>query len=185
MKIYTRRGDDGTTGLFGGARTGKDDPRVASYGDVDELNSLLGLSRAELVGDASMTDLLARLQGELLALGAQLATPDPAAAPRSVPEIRQDDVDRMEHEIDTFDAELQPLRRFILPGGTRAAATLHVARSVCRRAERAVVALGRGAQVPALAVPYLNRLADLLFTMARVANRRAGVAEREWTATKP
>lgn len=182
MAIYTKRGDDGTTGLFGGPRVSKDDLRVAAYGDIDELNSVLGLARAELAQDPDLAAILARVQSELFTLGAQLATPHVEEAPKNVPAIRPDDVTRLEQEIDRLDLELKPLRSFILPAGSRSAATLHVARTVCRRAERAVVTLSRHEPLPALSMEYINRLSDHLFTLARAANQRAGVEESKWVA---
>jgi len=182
MRIYTRRGDDGSTGLFGGPRVGKDDARVRAYGEVDELNSALGVARCEL-GDGRLADLdafAARLQGELFDLGAELATPDPANAPRSVPRASADGVLRLEKEIDRLEAELTPLTTFILPGGSRAGAALHVCRAICRRAEREVVALSRSAPVSREALSYLNRLGDLLFVMARAAGHRTGTPEVAW-----
>jgi cob(I)alamin adenosyltransferase len=180
MKIYTKRGDDGTTGLFGGPRVHKDSARVTAYGDVDELNSVLGLARAELAADAALEARLGHIQSELFTLGAQLATPDATSAPKDVPVIRDLEIERLEREIDEFDTELEPLKTFILPAGTRAAATLHVGRTVCRRAERAVVTLSRQEPVPPTSVRYLNRLSDWLFTAARLANRRARAAEVRW-----
>ena len=180
MKIYTKRGDDGTTGLFGGPRVQKDDLRVSAYGDVDELNSVLGVCRTDLHTDAEIEGLLGRIQSELFTLGAGLATPDPAAAPKDVPVIGPAHVEAMEKEIDRFDTELAPLKTFVLPAGSRGSAMLHVARTTCRRAERAVVGLSRESVVPAHAVEYLNRLSDLLFTLARAANHRARVAEVPW-----
>lgn len=179
MKIYTKVGDDGTTGLFGAARVRKDDLRVAGYGDVDELNAFLGVARAE-GPDAELEGILARVQSELFTLGAQLATPDPARAPKDVPTVTDAHVAALERDIDRFEAELEPLRAFILPAGTRLAASLHVARTVCRRAERAVVTLAGREPVPPLAITYLNRLSDHLFTLARVANRRARLVEAKW-----
>lgn len=179
MKIYTKRGDDGSTGLFGGPRVGKDDARVAAYGDVDELNAVLGIARAE-AGDDTVDGQLARVQAELFTLGSLLATPDPDDAPKSIPRLEDADISRLESEIDAHDTTLEPLRAFILPGGTKRAATLQLARTVCRRAERAVVALSRTEKVPAEVLRYLNRLSDWLFTVARVENARAGVAEPLW-----
>jgi len=180
MKIYTKRGDDGSTGLFGGPRVQKDDLRVSAYGDVDELNSVLGVCRADVRADADIEGILGRLQSELFTLGAGLATPDPDKAPKDVPVITGAHVTAMEREIDRFDTELPPLRTFVLPAGSRAAAMLHVARTTCRRAERAVVQLARESTVPPHAVEYLNRLSDLLFTLARAANHRARVPEVPW-----
>jgi cob(I)alamin adenosyltransferase len=179
MKIYTRVGDDGTTGLFGAGRVRKDDLRVAAYGDVDELNALLGLARAD-DPDADMAAILARLQAELFVLGAQLATPDPSSAPRGVPELTEVDIARLEGEIDRFDTELPPLTSFVLPSGSRLGSTLHVARTVCRRAERSVVTLAAHEAVAPHALKYLNRLSDHLFTLARLANFRAGAPETKW-----
>lgn len=180
MKIYTKVGDSGMTGLFGGPRVPKDHLRVNAYGEVDELNSTLGVARADVQSIPDLDAILGRLQNELFTLGAQLATPDAEHAPRDVPVIREEDIARMEKEIDRFDEELQPLRAFILPAGTRGASMLHLARTVCRRAERASVALSHHEAIPPLALKYLNRLSDLLFTLARVANHRAGVPEVKW-----
>lgn len=174
-KIYTRRGDDGSTGLFGGPRVRKDDMRVAAYGDVDELNSALGMAREEL-----SADLLAfadSLQSELFTLGSELATPDPEKAPKEVPRIEPRHVERLEREIDRLTAELPEMRNFILPGGSRAGAALHFCRTICRRAERHMVSLEK---VSPVALAYVNRLSDLLFTMARAANLRAGGREIPW-----
>jgi cob(I)alamin adenosyltransferase len=179
VKIYTRTGDGGDTGLFDGTRVPKSDPRVAAYGDVDELNAWLGLAAAG-TDDADLVDKLVHIQRDLFALGARLGDPSRRIATRvTKAAISPDDIKRLEDWIDAFEAELTPLRRFILGGGTSAGASLHVARTVCRRAERAMVALGEGAFEPEL-LHYINRLSDLLFTMARAANRRAGVAEIEW-----
>jgi len=186
-RIYTRRGDDGTTGLFGGPRVRKDDLRVAAYGEVDELNSSLGVAREELLAPAQQ-DILAivdALQSELFTLGAELATPDAAQAPREVPRIRAEMVARMERDIDRLTAELPEMRQFILPGGSRAGAALHLCRTVCRRAERKVVQLARSETVSGDALAYLNRLSDLLFVLARAANLRAQGREIPWTAPKP
>src|SRR5882762_9280899 len=183
MRIYTRRGDDGSIGLFGGPRVGKDDLRVRAYGEVDELNSALGVVRCELQADARLADLdafSACLQSELFDIGAELATSDVEGAPRPVPQTKLDDVQRLEREIDQLEAELPELRSFILPGGTRSAATLHLCRTVCRRAERAVVELSRGSTVSSEALAYLNRLSDLFFVMARAANHRGGGGEVQW-----
>jgi cob(I)alamin adenosyltransferase len=177
MRIYTRQGDDGQTGLIGGARVSKDDPRVDAYGCVDELGAALGVARAA-GPDPELDAGLARVQGELFSLGASLAAPAPDAR---VPRVQRAWVDALEHEIDRADTELTPLRHFVLPGGCPAAAALHLARAVCRRAERAIVALSRREAVDPLALAFVNRLSDWLFTMARLANHRANVSEREWT----
>ncbi len=180
MKVYTRRGDGGETDLFGGGRVAKDALRVEAYGAVDELNAALGVAAAAS-DDAELRDLLERAQAQLFALGGVLATPDPAHRAKSgLPEPTTDDVAGLEHRIDAFERELAPLERFVLPGGSPSAAALHVARTVCRRAERRCVELARGEDVGPASVAFLNRLSDLLFVMARVANRRAGVADVEW-----
>lgn len=183
MKIYTRQGDDGTTGLFGAARVRKDSIRVSAYGDVDELNALIGVTRAENP-DPDIAVILERVQSELFTLGAQLATPNADDAPKNIPTINNEHIARMEKEIDRFDAELPPLRSFVLPAGTRLASMLHVSRTVCRRAERSVVTLASSDPVPSLAITHLNRLSDLLFTLARLANHRAKVEETKWEPNK-
>ena len=179
-KIYTKRGDDGSTGLFGGPRVRKDDLRVSAYGDVDELNSALGVAREELKDD--LLALVDSLQSELFTLGAELATPDAAAAPKEVPRIAAGQVQRLEREIDRLTGELPPMKNFILPAGSRAGAALHLCRTVCRRAERKIVELAARAPVSLEALAYINRLSDLLFTMARAANLRAGGREIPWMA---
>jgi cob(I)alamin adenosyltransferase len=181
MKIYTKTGDTGTTGLFGGGRVEKDDPRVEAYGDVDELNAVIGVARAvELM--PRIDDVLLPIQRDLFAIGALLATPDRTKMAQHLVKARIDDarIVELEQAIDAGEAELEPLTAFILPGGTPKAAALHVARTVCRRAERRVVRLNHDVELPTLAVIYLNRLSDLLFTLARVANRRAGATEVTW-----
>jgi cob(I)alamin adenosyltransferase len=182
-RIYTRRGDDGSTGLFGGPRVRKDDLRVAAYGDVDELNSALGVAREELP-EGDLRALLDSLQSELFTLGAELATPDAEAAPKEVPRVSAAQVTRLEREIDRLTGELPPMKNFILPGGSRAGAALHLCRTVCRRAERKVVELAESANVSPEALAYLNRLSDLLFVMARAANLRAGGREIPWVPAK-
>ena len=181
MKIYTKTGDAGTTGLFGGGRVEKDDPRVEAYGDVDELNAVLGVARA-VDPMPRVDEVLLPIQRDLFAIGALLATPDRAKMAQHLVKARIDDarIAELEQAIDAGEAELEPLTAFILPGGTPKAAALHVARTVCRRAERRVVHLQHDVELPPLAVIYLNRLSDLLFTLARVANRRAGSAEVPW-----
>ncbi len=182
MKIYTKTGDSGDTSLFGGGRVGKEDVRVEAYGQVDELNAFLGLARAEGLG--AMDALAQSLQDQLFTVGAMLATPAGSKAEKSIPKARAEWVTAMEEAIDRFDTELPPLTTFILPAGTKAAALLHVARTVCRRCERHVVPLVRNGKVPPEVVVYLNRLSDLLFTMARVANHRASVKDTPWVAPK-
>jgi len=180
VKIYTRRGDEGDTDLFGGGRISKHDLRVEAYGAVDELNASVGLC----VASSSQTDLGAigrRIQGQLFDLGGTLATPDADKRARSsVPEIGSEEVALLEADIDRLEGELEPLQRFILPGGTSAAAAFHLARTVCRRAERRAVALHQRESVGEAPLRFLNRLSDLLFVMARVENRRAGEPDVEW-----
>jgi cob(I)alamin adenosyltransferase len=180
LSVYTRRGDRGETDLFGGGRVAKDDLRVEAFGAVDELNALVGVCAAATIhGD--LRDILNALQGRLFELGGYLATPDPERRVRSqVPEPAAADVTEIERAIDTLAAEAGRLQRFVLPGGCLAAAALHAARTVCRRAERRVVALHRESPVSEASLCLLNRLSDLLFAMARVENRRADVPDVEW-----
>ncbi len=179
MKIYTKTGDSGETGLFGGTRVAKSDPRVAAYGDVDELNAWLGFVRAE-TADPDLAPMLEQIQRDLFALGARLADPAKKIAERvTKAAVTAEDISRLEGWIDRLESELPPLRRFILAGGCRAGAALHVSRTICRRAERSIVGLGSDAVERELLV-YVNRLSDLLFVMARAVNRRAGAAETEW-----
>ena len=178
MKIYTRTGDDGTTGLLGKARVPKHDARVEAYGSVDELNALLGVAHAQ-DGARVFGELLPGFQSTLFELGAELATVD-AAMLAKLSRVAADDVLALEREIDRLEAELSPLTQFVLPGGTPLAAALHHARTVCRRAERRVTALAAREPVSPHVVHWLNRLADLLFVMARFANARAGAPERTW-----
>ena len=179
MKIYTKTGDAGETSLFDGTRVSKADARVATYGDVDELNAVIGLARATLVKqEAQLAEMLGQIQRDLFALGARLADPAHKIAERvAKAAVAPEDIGRLEGWIDLLEGELPPLRRFILPGGSPAGATLHVARTVCRRAERAMVALG---DLDGELLVYMNRLSDLLFVMARVVNTRAGTPEVEW-----
>ena len=183
MDIYTRTGDDGTTGRPGGRRVSKTDPLIEAHGAVDELNSHVGLCRAvirrETVPMPVASGLLAQVQEDLSAIGAVLAAAGGGAPP--APTIGPGHVDALERAIDECDAKLAPLAGFILPSGTRAACGLHVARAVCRRAERRVVAAREaGADVPAVVVQYLNRLSDLLFVLARLANRKRAVEDEPW-----
>ncbi len=176
MKIYTRTGDTGTTALFGGDRVGKNHPRIEAYGTVDETNAYLGLARSLLQdqpGAVRLEPLLARLQDDLFILGADLATPSESRA--VVPRIDQAHITRLEETIDAFEADLPPLKHFILPGGTSVAGMLHVARTVCRRAERLTVAASAEEAISLEAAIYLNRLSDLLFVLARWVNRQAGI----------
>ncbi len=179
MKIYTKTGDAGETGLFGGPRVPKDDARVEAYGAVDELNASLGVARAR-GGDAELGALLAAIQEQLFTIGAELATPPGARARAAVPAVAPAWSAALEAAIDRFEAELAPLRNFILPGGAPLAADLHVARGVCRRAERRAVSLHRVDPILPEVLVYLNRLSDFLFVAARVANHRAGVADVVW-----
>ena len=172
-KIYTRTGDDGSTGLGDGARVGKDSLRVEAYGTVDELNSALGIALAEAVPDA-VRDALVQAQHDLFDLGGELCLPPGTAL------VFDDDVTRLEQLLDGFNADLPPLKDFILPGGGRAASACHLARTICRRAERCVVALARVETVRPEAVRYLHRLSDLLFVVARVLAREAGAGEVLW-----
>jgi len=179
VKIYTKTGDAGETGLLDGSRVPKADGRVAAYGEVDELGAWLGLVRAEGVGEP-LGGMLERIQRDLFALGARLADPARRIGERAAKTaVSAGDVARLEGWIDELDAGLPPLTRFILAGGAPAGARLHLARTVCRRAERAIVALGPGAVEPVL-LAYVNRLSDLLFVMARAANARKGRTEEEW-----
>ena len=182
MKIYTRTGDAGDTGLFGGGRVPKDHPRVEAYGDVDELNACVGvvLAAAAL---PRVDDVLRPIQVDLFAIGALLATPDHERMQSHLSKANIGDarIAELEREIDRCDEQLEPLKAFIMPGGTPKAAALHLARTVCRRAERRVVALEHhGVTVPSIVVVYLNRLSDLLFSLARVANAEAGNRESVW-----
>ena len=178
MKIYTRTGDDGTTGLLGKSRVPKHDARVEAYGSVDELNSVLGVVHA-LDAQHLFGELVPGLQASLFQVGAELATADPSMLAK-LTRISDDDVVAIEREIDRLEADLPPLTRFVLPGGTTLAAVLHHARTVCRRAERRVTALAAQEDVGPRLVRWLNRVADLLFVMARWANFRAGIPDRTW-----
>ena len=181
LKIYTKTGDDGDTGLFGGGRVPKDHPRVEAYGEIDELNAVIGMARSvEMM--PRIDEVLAPVQRDLFALGALLATPDHEKMKQQLEKARLSDarIAQLEQAIDDGEAELEPLTAFILPGGTPKAAALHVARTVCRRAERAIIKLQKDTEVPQMVIIYLNRLSDLLFVLARVANRRAGAGEVTW-----
>lgn len=180
-KIYTRTGDEGTTSLFGGERVNKSHPRIDAYGTVDETNSLIGMARAHLDGEPGFDQLdpvLGRLQEELFILGADLATPDDAKS--VVPRISEAHVKSLEDDIDAFSEDLPPLQNFILPGGAPGAATLHSARTTCRRAERLAVKAASLEPINEESTTYLNRLSDLLFVLARWANRQKGVREDTW-----
>lgn len=181
MRLYTRTGDDGTTGLIGGARVGKDDLAIEAYGTIDELNAQLGAARALADHPAWLDELLDPIQHELFTIGSHLALHDEASpADWKLPPIRPEWFGRLERQIDAATAELPPLREFVLPGGSRVAATLHVARTVCRRAERRIVSLSARRSIEGPVIEYVNRLSDWLFVHARLANARAGVADVGW-----
>lgn len=183
MKIYTKTGDGGDTGLYGGPRVRKHHPRVCAYGDIDETNAAIGVARASAM-PPHLDGILERISSELFLLGAELASPSPEKG--KSPRISQSHIAALERDIDALDAALPALTNFILPAGTPAAAALHLARSIARRAERQVIALKDAASefVSAEAVIYLNRLSDLLFVMAREANRSAQVPDVPWIAPK-
>jgi cob(I)alamin adenosyltransferase len=183
VKIYTKTGDAGETGLFGGGRVGKDSPRVAAYGEVDELNATLGVARAAGVG--ALDGLCQTLQEQLFTVGAVLATPRGTKADAHIPHVKPEWIAQMEAAMDALDTELPKMTHFILPGGTAGAAALHHSRTVCRRAERKAVPLVRDGTVDALVVQFLNRLSDLLFMLARAVNHRAGVEDVKWVPEKP
>ena len=183
MKIYTRTGDDGTTGLIGGARVRKSDARLECYGTVDELNAHLGLAVTAL-SDQEIRDRVIQAQYDLFVIGSHLAAPDPQSAEMfQLPPLDEHIVNRLEMQIDAAENELPALRNFILPGGTEAAARLHVARTICRRAERLLVDFSMDRPTPTTLLTYLNRLGDWLFVHARLANHRAGIADVIWTRT--
>jgi cob(I)alamin adenosyltransferase len=180
MKIYTKTGDDGTTGLIGGSRVAKSDLRIECYGTVDELNAMIGLATVNAL-DAALARALRSVQNELFVIGSQLALPaDESSSARWLPALEPASVERLEREIDSAEAELPKLTNFILPGGTETAARLHMARTICRRVERLVVSLGADQRTQPLIVTYLNRLSDWLFVQARLVNHRAGVADVAW-----
>ena len=182
MKIYTRTGDEGTTALFGGVRVSKDHSRVKAYGTVDELNAVVGQA-VIAVADDEIVGHLERIQHDLFSIGAVLATAGPEEGrprPKGIPDIPVGRIEEMERWIDSATEELPELRAFILPGGSPGAASLHLARTVCRRAERAVVQLATREQVDENVVVYLNRLSDLLFVFARLSNHRSGTPDVEW-----
>jgi len=182
MKIYTRTGDDGTTGMLGSARVPKHDARVEAYGTVDELNAALGVADS-LDTARCLADVMRVVQPALFRVGAELATADPGMLAR-LERIGDDDVAALERVIDAQDATLPPLTRFVLPGGSPLGAQLHFARTICRRAERRVAALAGSGIASQMLVKYLNRLADLLFVAARFANHRAGIAETTWSGSR-
>jgi len=180
MKIYTRTGDAGETGLFGGQRVAKDALRVHAYGSVDECNAALGVARATGL-ESELDALVAEVQNQLFVVGADLATPGENP---NIPRVGESDVTFLEGWIDRLEGELAPLRQFILPGGAPAAAYLHLARTICRRAERWVVSLAQAEPVNDQVMAYLNRLSDLLFVLARAVNARAGAADVPWVSPR-
>ena len=171
-KIYTRTGDNGTTGLGDGTRVAKDSLRIDAMGDVDELNSVIGLLLTETVPDI-LVDLATQIQHDLFNLGGEICIPDYII-------LQQANIDNLEEAIDTLNEQLAPLKEFILPGGTKAAAYCHLARTVCRRAERKLITLARDEKVTAISLKYLNRLSDLLFVLCRIINKEAGVPDVLW-----
>ena len=181
-RIYTKGGDAGQTSLAGGQRVSKDDPRIEAYGTVDELNATLALAEVSCQNEPRLSDLasiLRRVQHELFNLGSILATKPEDVHPKQA-RVTDAEVSQLEREIDAMNAELPPLRSFVLPGGTRVNAELHLARTVCRRAERALVTLSRREEVPPETVRYLNRLSDALFVFSRWSSKALGVAEVLW-----
>lgn len=190
MKIYTRQGDDGSTSLLGNRRVLKSDLRIEACGTLDELNAAIGVvvaSLNDLAGDeqfGALADRLLRVQGELFVLGAHVAVAEGRPVPSSVPRLEGDLIARLEQEIDQAESQLEPLRSFILPGGSTPSAHLHQARAICRRAERLMVALDKAQSAPRHAIAYLNRLADWLFVQARLANRLAGIEDIPWIPEK-
>jgi cob(I)alamin adenosyltransferase len=179
QRIYTKTGDDGKTGLFGGGRVSKANRRVAAYGDVDELNAVIGWVITQIGHDAS-AERLTVLQSDLFSIGAHLATPEGARTHIHLPRVPTERIAELERWIDEADAALPELKSFVLPGGSAGAAALHIARTVCRRAERAVVDLSSHESVDANILVYMNRLSDFLFVCARLQNARAGIAEPKW-----
>lgn len=196
MKIYTKTGDNGTTGLFAGPRVSKDDPRIQAYGSVDELNAVLGVALAEVTSSWAdrdshplcLPEVILEIQGDLFSIGAELATPNPEQHGMCL--LKSQQIDRLESWIDEAEEKLEPLKNFILPGGSRASATLHHARTVCRRAEREVVSFMTHAAENSLGgdterlIVYLNRLSDLLFVLARFENDRLGIQDLAWHSPK-
>ena len=177
MKIYTKKGDSGETSLFGGTRVPKSNERIEAYGTVDELNSFVGLAASYNLSDAG-TEYLRQVQELLFILGADLATPPSSKA--RIKRISSDDVTFLEDVIDELEEDLEPLKNFILPGGSKAGATLHTARTICRRAERATVACTEVDEISEECIKFLNRLSDFLFVVARHENKHAGVREETW-----
>jgi cob(I)alamin adenosyltransferase len=177
MKIYTKRGDKGNTSLFGGTRVSKSSARIEAYGTVDELNSVLGLAASYLLSEKG-TKWISKVQEDLLVLGADLATP--YSSKTRIDRIDEEAITFLEEVIDSMEEELPPLKNFILPGGSHQGAALHLARTVCRRTERAAVACQEEEEISAMAIKYLNRLSDFLFVLGRFENKQAGITEKLW-----
>jgi len=182
MKIYTKTGDDGTTGLFGGDRVSKVDARVEAYGTVDEINAALGMVRAHKALSSAFDELIATLQNDLFVIGAELACAPGKKEKLTMKWVDTLAIERIEHAIDEAEAGLSPLQNFVLPGGSPAAASLHLARTIARRAERRVLGVTQPEPPRLEVVMYLNRLSDLLFVLARRANHEAGIADVPWIA---
>ena len=178
MKIYTKSGDKGKTSLFGGERVSKDAHRIEAYGTIDELNSAIGVIRA-MKPAVDVDRILNRIQHDLFLLGADLATPR-TKGQKKVPRVEEHDVEHLERTIDRLDSSLEPLRQFVLPGGSRIAAEIHSVRTICRRAERRLVELSRKSDIGTTPLVYINRLSDLLFVMARYVNKEDKVEEVKW-----
>jgi cob(I)alamin adenosyltransferase len=181
MKIYTKTGDAGETGLWGGLRVSKDSLRVHAYGTADECNAAVGMARASGL-DAGLDAILGQVQNQLFVVGADLATPGEGGA--NIPRVGPSEIGFLEAQIDALESELEPLKQFILPGGTLAAAQLHLARTICRRAERWAVSLAQAESLSSDVLRYLNRLSDLLFVAARVANARAATPDVPWASPR-
>ncbi len=179
MKIYTKTGDDGSTGLIGGSRVRKSDQRIECYGTVDELNAAVGL--AAVGAEQQILVSLRQVQDELFVIGSHLATPEASPHNKGLPPLDESAITRLEMQIDAAESNLPPLRNFVLPGGTETASRLHVARTICRRAERLLVAFAMERPVEQILLTYLNRLSDWLFVMARASNHDAGVADIPWS----
>lgn len=180
MKIYTKSGDKGETGLFGGERVSKDSPRINAYGTVDELNSFIGLALTE-VKDEEVKVLLKRIQNLLFTIGSDLATPDTEKNKKfNIPRINAEHIEELEREIDKFDSRLEELRNFILPGGCKSATLLHVCRTICRRAERKAIRLNNEVKINSDIIIFLNRLSDLFFVLSRYENKISGTEDIKW-----
>jgi cob(I)alamin adenosyltransferase len=180
VKIYTKTGDDGTTGLIGGSRVTKSDASIEAYGTIDELNAVAGW--VAVTAQADLREALYRVQSELFAIGSHLATPEGEKRATTLPALSESWITRLEAEIDAVETALPTLRNFILPGGTELAARLHLARTVCRRAERTLVLLAGAREVNPVILSYINRLSDWLFVQARLANQVAGVPDVAWVS---